>query len=105
MTLLTYFNEESIFLLLLLTEEGKPFAYFTAKTGWINDPNGLIFDGEYYHLYFQYNPFNITWENMSWGHAVSKDLIHWEQKDSVLFPDENGMMFSGCGWLLLLGRV
>ena len=78
-------------------DEKRPLAHFTAKTGWINDPNGLIYDGEYYHLYFQYNPFHISWENMSWGHAVSKDLIHWQQKDSVMFPDENGMIFSGCG--------
>lgn len=78
-------------------DENRPLVHFTAKTGWINDPNGLIYDGEYYHLYFQYNPFNVIWANMSWGHAVSKDLIYWEQKESVMFPDENGMIFSGCG--------
>lgn len=75
----------------------RPKIHFTADSGWINDPNGLVFDGEKYHLYFQYNPFDIKWENMSWGHATSTDLLHWEQHDTVLFPDETGTMFSGCG--------
>lgn len=74
-----------------------PSIHFTAETGWINDPNGLVYKDGIYHLYFQYNPFDIQWENMSWGHAISSDLLHWEQLDAVLFPDENGAMFSGCG--------
>ena len=74
----------------------RPSIHFTAERGWINDPNGLFYRDGVYHLYFQYNPFNTSWQNMSWGHAVSTDLLHWEQKDSVLFPDEHGMMFSGC---------
>lgn len=78
-------------------DEIRPAIHFTAQYGWINDPNGLVFDGENYHLYFQHNPFNIKWNNMSWGHAVTKDFIHFNQKDDVLFPDENGTMFSGCG--------
>lgn len=74
----------------------RPFLHFTAGTGWINDPNGLVYkDGEY-HLYFQYNPFNTEWENMSWGHAVSKNLLTWKQLDTVLIPDDFGTMFSGC---------
>lgn len=75
----------------------RPAIHFTAETGWINDPNGLVYKDGVYHLYFQYNPFDIQWENMSWGHAVSRDLLHWEQRDTVLFPDENGTMFSGSG--------
>lgn len=75
----------------------RPAIHFTSDTGWINDPNGLVFDGENYHLYFQYNPFDIAWQNMSWGHAVSKDMLHWKHLDTVLYPDENGTMFSGCG--------
>ena len=63
----------------------------------MNDPNGLVYADGNYHLYFQHNPFDVQWENMSWGHAVSKDLLHWEQKDEVLFPDETGTMFSGSG--------
>ncbi len=73
-----------------------PHIHFAANTGWTNDPNGMIYADGIYHLYFQYNPFNTSWENMSWGHATSTDLLHWQQQDTVLFPDESGTMFSGC---------
>lgn len=75
----------------------RPLAHFTAERGWINDPNGLVCDNGIYHLYFQYNPFNTEWQNMSWGHAVSTDMVHWQQRDMVMWPDENGTIFSGCG--------
>ncbi|MCF0128867.1 MAG: glycoside hydrolase family 32 protein, partial [Pseudobutyrivibrio sp.] len=75
----------------------RPRFHFTPEYGWINDPNGLVYDGEKYHLYYQYNPFNLQWANMLWGHAASSDLINWQHQDAVMFPDENGMMFSGCG--------
>ena len=75
----------------------RPQIHFTADTGWINDPNGLVYQDGVYHMYFQYNPFHVEWENMSWGHATSTDLIHWKQEDTVMWPDEYGMMFSGCG--------
>lgn len=74
----------------------RPLIHFAANTGWTNDPNGMIYADGTYHLYFQYNPFNTVWENMSWGHATSTDLLHWQQQDTVLFPDESGTMFSGC---------
>ncbi len=74
----------------------RPSIHFTARHSWINDPNGLHFRDGMYHLYYQYNPFHIKWNNMSWGHATSRDLLHWKEQDAVLFPDENGMMFSGC---------
>lgn len=76
--------------------QDRPAIHFTADTGWTNDPNGLIYADGIYHLYFQYNPFNVSWNNMSWGHAVSRDLLHWKQEDTVMFPDESGTMFSGC---------
>lgn len=75
----------------------RPSLHFTPEAGWINDPNGLVYQNGVYHLYFQYNPFDIRWENMSWGHAVSRDLLHWSWQDAVLFPDEHGTMFSGSG--------
>ena len=74
-----------------------PSIHFSPEYGWMNDPNGLVYSDGVYHLYFQYNPFNNEWENMSWGHASSRDLLHWEQSDTVLFPDKHGTIFSGCG--------
>ncbi len=71
-----------------------PIAHFAAP-GWINDPNGLVYADGLWHLYFQYNPFDTRWQNMSWGHAVSSDLINWTQHETALFPDETGSMFSG----------
>ena len=69
------------------------------RRGWINDPNGLVYKDGVYHLYFQYNPFDTRWENMSWGHATSRDLINWTQQETVMYPDENGYMFSGSGFV------
>ena len=79
----------------LYNEPHRPQVHFTPKSGWMNDPNGLIYLDGVYHMFFQYNPTEPNWDNMHWGHAVSSDLIHWEEKDVALFPDNRGTMFSG----------
>lgn len=76
-------------------EKNRPQIHYTQKRGWCNDPNGLVwYDGEY-HLFYQYNPYESEWGNLHWGHAISKDLLHWEEHEIALYPDEYGLVYSG----------
>lgn len=76
-------------------EKFKPSFHFSPDYGWMNDPNGMVYQDGIYHLCFQYNPYGSTWENMSWGHATTKDLITWKHEPDALHGDGFGGMFSG----------
>lgn len=76
-------------------ETWRPQFHFTPTKNWMNDPNGMVFyDGEY-HLFYQYNPFGDKWGHMSWGHAVSPDMVHWEHLPVALAEENGVMIFSG----------
>lgn len=73
----------------------RPQFHFTSMQNWLNDPNGMLYyDGEY-HLFFQHNPKALPWGNMTWGHAVSPDMIHWKQLPHAIMPYDGGTIFSG----------
>ena len=80
---------------LFYKERFRPQFHFSPEKKWMNDPNGLVFYKGTYHLFCQYFPGDIVWGPMHWGHATSKDLIHWKHHKIALFPDKLGLIFSG----------
>lgn len=76
-------------------EKYRPLYHHTPLWGWMNDPNGMFYKDGVWHLYFQYNPYGSQWENMTWGHSTSKDLVHWTFEGCPIRPDGLGTIFSG----------
>lgn len=76
-------------------EKYRPVYHHTPLYGWMNDPNGMFHKDGTWHLYYQYNPYGSKWQNMSWGHSSSTDLINWENHPVALEPTGLGMVFSG----------
>ncbi len=84
----------------LYHEKYRPQFHFSTRRGWHNDPNGLVFDGTLWHMYYQYNPFGVTWGNMHWGSTVSPDLLHWVEQPIALYQRSlQDMAFSGGGFI------
>ena len=76
-------------------EQYRPVYHHTPTYGWMNDPNGMFYKDGVWHLYFQYNPYGSQWENMTWGHSTSTDLLHWKFEGTPIEPDAWGTIFSG----------
>ena len=76
-------------------EHFRPIYHHTPLYGWMNDPNGMFYKDGVWHLYYQYNPYGSQWENMTWGHSTSKDLVHWEAQPMAIEADWLGTIFSG----------
>lgn len=76
-------------------EKFRSIYHHTPVYGWMNDPNGMFYKDGVWHLYYQYNPYGSQWENMTWAHSTSTDLIHWKNHGEVIQPDALGTIFSG----------
>ena len=79
----------------LYNDTHRPQFHFSPKAHWMNDPNGMVYHNGTYHLFFQYYPEGTIWGPMHWGHATSKDLVHWNEQAIALYPDSLGWIFSG----------
>ena len=78
-----------------INEKYRPQFHFSPPYGWMNDPNGMFFYEDTYHLFYQYYPDDNVWGPMHWGHATSKDLINWKNLPIAIYPDGNNYIFSG----------
>mgnify|MGYP006164461965 FL=1 len=78
-----------------IDEKFRPQIHFTPEKNWVNDPNGMVYYKGKYHLFFQHSPNSSVWSDISWGHATSNDLVHWERKPIAIYPDSLGLIFSG----------
>src|SRR5437868_5285229 len=76
-------------------EQYRPQIHFSPAAHWMNDPNGMIYTHGIYNLFYQYYPDSTIWGPMHWGHATSKDLVHWQHQPIALYPDSLGYIFSG----------
>jgi fructan beta-fructosidase len=76
-------------------EKYRPLIHFTPKEHWMNDPNGMVYYNNTWHLFYQYYPGATVWGPMHWGHATSTDLVHWQHQPIALYPDSLGYIFSG----------
>ena len=76
-------------------EQYRPDFHHTPAYGWMNDPNGMFYKDGVWNLYFQHNPYGSQWENMTWGHSTSTDLVHWKFQGTPIQPDAVGTIFSG----------
>ena len=88
-------------------QKDRPAFHLTPFIGWMNDPNGFSFFNGQYHLFYQYNPYSLNWDSMHWGHAVSKDLLHWDYLPAALAPEnayDSFGVFSGSSMELSDGR-
>lgn len=88
-----------------MKQDFRPELHFTPQKGWINDPNGLLYENGRYHLFAQHHPDSNQWGPMHWLHATGTDLLHWEEQGIALAPDELGTMFSGSAAMLQDGRM
>jgi len=77
------------------TEQYRPQFHFSPDSMWMNDPNGMVYHEGEYHLFYQFHPYSTVWGPMHWGHAITRDLVHWEHLPIALYPDSLGTIFSG----------